>query len=240
MKTGCKKQAAFILHVTSLSTFHGQCIYRVGGDGNHCSCWQQTCWVNIDTRQCRNPTRVRSQCCQVLSSHIRDHTHIVSLQALELPRFAASRQENQSFSADRLTFEANSQIIPFGAWFAFWLMCQLISPDSEKEQPDSNWETPFWRLQIKWLFRKSDMVGEPARPLSEGEQVLLYSFPSGQICLWFFFISVCSISGNTRWAWSCGWNNNPVRGRVAGDDSSLTQASGRCHRLHLLYKHMYE
>lgn len=182
----------------------------------------------------------QSWCCQLrvsLSSHICDHAHILSPQALELHRIAALRQKNQSFTADRLTFEANSEIIPSDAWFAIWLMCQLISPDGDKDQPDLNLRNALpaadhKAVQMWWESR--------ARPLSEGEQVLLrqpaiVELPLSPDLPLIFFISVCSSSGHTWWAWSCGWRKSPV-----WLERTAAWASGRCRRLHLLYVHMYE
>lgn len=226
-------------------TFHVRCIYSVGGNGNHCSSGQQSCWVNIDTGQCRNPTRVpKSMPSDSVFSCTRPCTHFKP-SGTGTPLVFSLEAEKTKFYCRPLDFWSQLTNYSFRCLIFFLINVPVNFP--------WQWERSTWFKLKNTLLTAADQMavqkvrcgGRAGLGLSRRESrcssggPLLYSFPSGQICLW-FFISVCSSSGNTWWAWSCGWNNNPVRGRVAGEDSSLTQASGSCHRLRLLYVHMYE
>lgn len=218
MKSGCKKQV-FILRYFSVSI--------------HWSCWKQTCWVNIDTRQCRNPTRdPKSMLSDSVFPYTWPYTHFKT-SGTGAPSVCSLEAEKPKFYCRPPDFW--SQLTNYSFWCL--ILCQLISPDSDKDKKKK--KTPFRQLQIKWLFRKSDV----ASALSEGEQVLLLRPTIVQLPLRpdspLILLLVCvptSISGNTRWAWSCGWNTIQW-GHVWPE---RTAASGSCHRFHLLYVHMYE
>lgn len=172
MKPGVKKQVVFILHVTSLSTFHGQCIYGVGGDGNHCSCWQQTCWVNIDTRQCRNPTRdPKSMPSGSVFSYLRPYPHfkpsgtgtppVHSLEAEKLKFYCRppdfwSQLTNYSFPC--LIFWLINVPVNF-PWLIKINLIQIEKHPSDGCRSNGCLESQMW--WESW-----------ARPLGEGGQVL--------------------------------------------------------------------
>lgn len=178
------------LYLFYMWTFHVRCIYSVGGHGNHCSSGQQSCWVNIDTG---NPTRVpKSMPSDSVFSYTRPCTHFKP-SGTGAPLVCSLEAEKTKFYCRPLDFWSQLTNYSFRCLIFFLINVPVNFP--------WQWERSTWFKLKNTLLTAADQMavqkvrcGGRAGPGLSGRESrcssggpLSYSFPSGQICLWFFY-----------------------------------------------------